>query len=470
MATDLPGSPAFADLDARLRALAQDVPGTLVLGYSGGLDSTVLLHALVRAGLAARVLAVHVQHGLQAAADDWCQHCADTAQQLGVAFHSIHLAVPHGPNLEARARDARRAHLLALTPADGALLLAHHADDQAETFLLRLLRGSGPSGLAAMAADSEFAGRRLLRPLLPWRREALADLAARWQLQWVEDPTNAATEADRNFLRHAILPRLAERWPAVVGTLNRDAQLQAEAATLQMSLAEADLVALALPSGPGSVAEGAISLSGLAALPAARQRNLLYGWLRRKGLQAPPRKVLQRVLDEVATALPDRMPEVRWEQGVFCRYRDGLYLLPLAALTPLEGEVVLPLADGARCTLGPLTVTVRAGVFSDVPSDAPSDAFTDELWLPQRLTEVIVGPAAPGARLLLGGLHRDVREGWRAAGIAPWVRRRLPVFRESGTAALLAVAGLGVADGHRPSPGESAWALRWHASETDSRL
>ncbi|MCH8543621.1 MAG: tRNA lysidine(34) synthetase TilS [Alcanivorax sp.] len=453
-----------ASLDAHLRALAQVVPGTLVLGYSGGLDSTVLLHALVRAGLGPRLQVVHVQHGLQAAADDWCRHCADTARHLGVAFRSVHPTVLPGANLEARARDARRAQLLALTPEDGALLLAHHADDQAETLLLRLLRGSGPAGLAAMAADSVFAGRRLLRPLLPWRRAALAELAAHWQLDWVEDPTNAATDADRNFLRHEILPRLAGRWPAVVPTLNRNAQLQAEAATLQASLATADIAMLRLPGAVGGMPdEGntAISLTGLAALPAARQRNLLYGWLRQKGLQAPPRKVLQRVLDELATALPDRMPEVHWEQGVFCRYRDGLYLLSRAALTPLAGEVLLPLEDGAQRVLGPLTVTVRAG-----------QATTEGVWLPRRLTQVTVGAAPPGARLRQGGLHRDVRECWRAAGIAPWLRRRLPVFSESGAGpdALLAVAALGMADDSRPAPGEPAWAVCWTLSETDSRL
>ena len=464
MSDDMTRNPGPADIGAglvaHLHALIHDVPGTLVLGYSGGLDSTLLLHALVRAGLASRLRAVHVQHGLQAAADGWCQHCASSARHLGVAFYSAHPAVSPGPNLEARARDARRAALLTETPEDGALLLAHHADDQAETLLLRLMRGSGPAGLAAMAADSVFAGRRLLRPLLPWSRQALAELAAHWQLTWVEDPTNAATDADRNFLRHEILPRLAERWPAVVPTLNRNAQLQAESATLQASLAAADLALLSVPGRPDE-ADDAISLSAFAALPEARQRNLLYGWLRQKGLQAPPRKVLQRVLDEVATALPDRMPEVRWEQGVFCRYRDGLYLLPLAALTPLTGEVVLPLEEGAQRTLGPLTVTVRAG-----------QADAEGMWLPRHLTQVMVGAAPPGARLLLGGLHRDVREGWRAAGIAPWLRRRLPVFSEPGAGArvLWAVAALGMADDCRPAPGEQAWRVRWALSETDSRL
>src|SRR5690606_22084226 len=287
---------------------------------------------------------------------------------------------------------------------------------QAETLLLRLLRGSGPAGLAAMAPRMQYAGRTLIRPLLHWRRAELAALAAAWSLHWVEDPTNAELDAHRNFLRHDILPRLASRWPAVVDTLARDAQLQSEAAGLMAELAQADFDALAQP-------DGALGLRGVAGLSPARRRNLLYGWLRAQGLQAPPLKVLNRVLDELLTAGEDRQPEVTWEHGVFRRHRDGLYLLAPAAVVPLAGETPLPLEDGGGCRLGPLRVSVRAGA-----AGAAGAAGERDWYLPRTVTAVTVCAAPPGARLRQGGMARDVRELWRAAGVPPWQRARLPVL------------------------------------------
>lgn len=445
MARDLP-----TDLTADLRTRLAGVHGRLVLGFSGGLDSTVLLAALVRAGFGDRVLAVHVAHGLQAEAEGWAAHCAGVAGDLGVACQSVPLGLAPGSNLEARAREARRTALLALTGEADALLLAHHADDQAETLLLRLLRGSGPAGLAAMAPHRQYAGRTLIRPLLDWRRAELAALAQAWGLHWVEDPTNAELDANRNFLRHDILPRLAQRWPAAAETLARGAQLQGEAAELMAELAQGDHDALVQ-------ADGALSLSGFASLSPARRRNLLYGWLRAQGLQPPPLKVLNRVLDELLTAGEDRQPQVAWDDGVFRRHRDGLYLLGPAALAPLSGEAQLRLEEGGSCRLGPLQVSVQAGV-----------ANGGDWCLPRSLSEVTVCAAPRGARLRQGGMARDVRELWRAAGIPPWQRARLPVLCQAGE--LLAAARIGMADQARMAPDEPAWVLHWQLDGGHSGL
>ena len=427
------------------------MPGRLVLGFSGGLDSSLLLAALVRAGFAARLDAVHVAHGLQPAAQAWGEHCAAIAAAQGVRFSVAHLSLSPGANLEARARDARRAALVDATPADGALLLAHHADDQAETVLLRLLRGAGPAGLAAMAPRSIFENRLLLRPLLDTPRATLAALAREWGLVWVEDPTNTDVTPDRNFLRHQVLPALTGRWPGLVATLGRDARLQAEAAALQADIAATDCDALLR-------ADGSLSLRGLAALSRVRQRNLLYGWLRATGRRAPAEKVLQRVLDELAGAGQDRLPEVAWPEGVFCRYRDGLYLLGPDARMPLTETIELPLADGISRRLGPGTVTVARGQADDVAA----------VWLPLALQRVWLGPAPQGARILRGGLHRDLRELWRVAGVPPWRRRQLPVVLGEGPGddrpVLLAAAGIGTADPVRPAPGAPAWRLDWTLS------
>lgn len=437
-----------------LKAQLAAVPGPLVLGFSGGLDSSVLFSALVRGGFRHRLTAVHVQHGLQAMAESWAEHCRAVAAAAGVPFDVVHLELAAGPDLEQRARLARRAALLAAATPDGALLLAQHADDQAETLLLRLLRGAGPAGLAAMRTASRYRKRLVLRPLLPWRRPQLAALAQHWGLTWVEDPTNAEIEADRNYLRHEILPRLAQRWPAVVEVFGRNTAVQHETAQLLAELAAEDRAALGLP-------DGAISLSGLQRLGPARQRNLLYGWVRARGWQAPPRQLLQRVLDELICAAPDRQPRVEWPEGAFCRHRDGLYLLPHAALQPLTGAVPLLLADGAVTTLGPLTVTVRR-----LAAGEPAGA---EQWvLPVDVSAVTVSAAPAGARIRSGGLSREVRESWRAAGVPPWLRARWPVLLDGDE--LLAAAQLGCADGYQRAPGAPGWAVAWHFQGADSAL
>lgn len=436
-----------------LKAQLAAAPGPLVLGFSGGLDSSVLFAALVRGGFGARLKAVHIQHGLQTVAESWAGHCRAIAAAAGVPFEVVHLNLAAGPNLEQRARAARRAALLKAAAPDGALLLAQHADDQAETLMLRLLRGAGPAGLAAMRNLSRYEQRLVLRPLLRWRRPRLAKLARHWGLAWVEDPTNAETEADRNYLRHEIMPRLAQRWPAVVEVFGRNTTVQHEMAELAAEMAAEDRTRLSMP-------DGAVSLAGLRQLGPARQRNLLYGWVRARGWQAPPRHVLQRVLDELAPAAPDRQPRVAWPAGVFARHRDGLYLLPHCALTPLVGATPLVLAHGATTTLGPLTLTVRRlAAGEQVPAQwvLPADAAT-----------VTVSAAPPGARMRLGGLSRDVREAWRAAGVPPWLRARWPVLCAGDQ--VLAAAELGCADGYQRLLEAPGWAVTWRLQDTLSAL
>ena len=417
------------------RLLGPDT-GRLVLGFSGGLDSSVLLHALCRAGLAGRVLAVHVQHGLHPQAETWCEHCAGVARSLGVAFVVERLTLAPGGNLEARARDARRAALLRhVDPAD-TLLLAHHRQDQVETLLLRLLRGAGARGLSAMAAEQHWQGRRLCRPLLAWDRSTLAQLARDWGLAWISDPANASLQFDRNYLRHRVWPVLDERWPQASERLHTSAAVLAEQAGLLDELANEDY-----RHCDGSADGCSLSLTGWLALSPARRRNLLHGWLRSRQIRPPTAATLARVEQELASAAADRVPRVDWSEGAFCRYRERLWLLRPAALRPLSGE------------------QVWAAPFQDLHwqglrlSRQTQGALR---WrhLPETL---VVRPARGGERLLWHGLHRQVSELWRVAGVPPWQRRRLPLFYAADE--LVAVAGIGVADPWRASPDDAGLSL-----------
>lgn len=429
-------------------------PAPRVLGFSGGLDSSVLLQGLVKAGLTDGLRVVHVHHGQQASAEDWARHCEQQVQALGVRFQLARIAVMSGPDLENRLRDARREALISLLPRGGTLLLAHHADDQAETLLLRLVRGAGPRGLGGMAALSGWQGRILARPLLDWSREDLAALARAWQLTWIEDPANQSLTQDRNFLRHRIIPDLRERWPAIIAVLDRTAEIQREAADLLDEVSDADLARLR--TGPCSV-----SLGGFRALSKARRGNLLYGWLRQRGMQAPARRVLDRVEQELLTARSDSQPQVAWPQGIFCRFRDDLYLLTPSDRTPLPDAVSVVLSEGLSLDAGHLRVEVRQTEFPDCH---PSNLI--RVTVPHGVRALTLGVVRPGERILFNGMHRQLSELWRDGGMPPWERQRQPVLRHDDI--VVAAAGIGVADHWRPSTGSGdCWCLCIRARRDD---
>ena len=317
---------------ALLRQHAEACAGRIVVGYSGGLDSTVLLSALARAGLAEKVLAVHVNHGLSENADAWQGHCQRICKKLGVQFIAVKAELFARDNLEARARDARRRLLIEQVGAHDQLWLAHHQNDQAETLLLRLLRGAGTRGLAGMAPLRQWQGITLLRPLLHVSRASLEQLAELWQLDWVEDDSNQSERFNRNYLRHSVLPLLTARWPATTQRFAAASERLSDDAELLNYLADEDFAAC-------GGREETLLISAFQRLTAARQRNLLRGWLSRADVQPPSAPVLQRVLDEVLLAQADREPRVEWPGGVFTRFRDHLYLLPDGALDPVKQPV-----------------------------------------------------------------------------------------------------------------------------------
>lgn len=303
--------------------------GQLWLGFSGGLDSTVLLHLLDKAGISFQAL--HIHHGLSAEADQWQSHCAQQAQWLGVPFQTRNVQVDAGSGgVEQGARIARyHAFEQVMAPGDQ-ILLAHHGDDQAETFLLRLLRGAGALGLAAMEQWRTLGqNKSLLRPLLGVTRQELEAYAHAQSIDWVEDGSNTDIALDRNYLRSQVVPSLAARWPFVdrvaqaVGNLRETAQLLSE-------------LAVEDSQGAGLRAERfgeSIGLAAFHALSLARQKNLLRSWAGTCGGQAPEASQLAQALEQTRAA-EDAQPQVALGELVLRRYRDRLYLTP--QLQPLN--------------------------------------------------------------------------------------------------------------------------------------
>ena len=230
----------------------------LLVAFSGGLDSTVLLHQLVllrEQDPSLTLRAVHVHHGLSAHADDWVAHCRQICQQWQVPLVVHHVTLARGGlGVEAHARAARYQAFQDTLNAGEVLVTAQHQDDQCETLLLALKRGSGPTGLSAMAPSSAFAGSRLLRPLLNETRESLRQWALAHQLSWIEDESNQDDTYDRNFLRLRVIPVLRERWPHFSEAVARSASLCAEQEQLLDEMLAAELASLVAEDGSLAIA------------------------------------------------------------------------------------------------------------------------------------------------------------------------------------------------------------------------
>lgn len=415
------------------------------VAYSGGLDSTVLLHLL--AHLARRealppLSAIHVHHGLQAAADAWPAHCHKVCGELGIPLRVLRVKVDSGPSLERAARDARYAAFTSQMAAGDVLFSAQHRDDQAETLLFRLLRGAGVRGLTGMPASRVLGPGTLVRPLLQLSRAELEAYGRAEGLCWVEDPSNADTSLARNFLRRDILPALQSRWPRAAESMARSAAHLAEADALLGELAQGDLRDarrcdefpwLPLPS---------LDMHALSALSPARQRNALRHWL------AP------------LTPLPDSDHWVGWED-----LRDAAVdAKPVWRLA--NGE--LHRADGRLWWL--------AGDWLAAPASSP--AWTDPrqpLELPGNGRLELLG-APPGGRLEVryrqggevlevpGRGHRDLKRLFNEARLPAFVRGRLPLLVIDGR--LSALANLPGLDGSR----QDSWRLRWTPPTNDQGL
>ena len=291
------------------------------VAYSGGCDSHALLHSLaeLRSEIPAEIKAIHINHGLSPLANAWEDHCRKICSALSIPYLAISVnAKAKDTSPEEAARHARYAEWKALLNKGEVILLAHHQDDQAETVLIQLLRGSGVKGLAAMPEKQNFSLGLLCRPLLGFSREEIVSYAIENNLNWIDDPSNFDTDFDRNFLRHDIVPLLETRWPSVKKILSRTASHQADANQL--------LTELAFQDWHHVHTDNQIKITELLKLSHQRQRNVLRYWI---GdiceLLLPSTVQLQRVLDEVLTASEDANPEVIWRGGEVRRYQGMLY-------------------------------------------------------------------------------------------------------------------------------------------------
>lgn len=432
-------SAAWLDLIARQLAGCRRV----LVAYSGGLDSSVLLHLLHQ--LAQRdtdiaVRAAYVHHGLSPRADSWAQHCQQVCAQWHIPCAVLPVAVEgRDGGIEAAARAARYQALQGHLLADETLLTAQHLDDQCETFLLALKRGSGPAGLSAMAAQARLGQHRLLRPLLTLSRAQLEAYAHHHRLQWVDDESNQDDRYDRNFLRLQVLPLLKQRWPHFPDAVARSAQLCAEQEALLDALLQPSLRA-------GCNDEGALAIAALTPLSEPHRFALLRRWLAEQGVAMPSREQLLRLWQDVALCRQDAEPLLQLGPVQIRRFRQRLYCV--VARECVAGEIL------------------------------PWQPERDALTLPQGLGTVALMPHGMRVRRphadeqvsvrfgLHGKLHivgrsggRSAKKLWQEFGVPPWRREQIPILFYNDRP-IAAVGVFVTREGDAPHDA-AVWHLEW---------
>ncbi|HET8710904.1 MAG TPA: tRNA lysidine(34) synthetase TilS, partial [Spongiibacteraceae bacterium] len=411
------------------------------IAYSGGVDSHVLLHLLVQLRKQQKIpalTAIHINHQLNPKAHEWVVHCRGVCADLDVEFIAEAVSIEnHGDGIEAAARKARYAVFEKLVGENELLLQAHHRDDQIETLMLRLLRGSGVAGLAAIPGQRELGAGQLLRPLLNYSRADVLAYAEKKQLQWIEDDSNQSDRFDRNFLRLNVLPVVEQRWPSYRHTLARVVMQADESTQLLDDLAHLDAVdAIAI--------DGTLSLAACERLSEARQSNLLRFWLQQKKLPQPSREQLRQVL-AMARARIDAQPCVTWPGVEVHRFRDMLYALPPLPPVPAEPiDVAWDLSQPLNIEgLGTLTATSVVG--SGLRAD-----------LHYRVRNRLGGERCKPS----GRAHsQTVKKLLQEYAVPPWLRDCLPIIYCGDEIA--AVADLWVCEGFASTAVDAGWRVDW---------
>jgi tRNA(Ile)-lysidine synthase len=385
----------------------------IYLAYSGGIDSHVLLHLCASdEQFKNKITAVYVDHGLQKEAEGWGKHCEQVCDDLNVKFLSLKTnaqAAP-GESPEEAARNARYLSLKPLLSKGDVLLLAQHAEDQLETVLLQLFRGSGIKGLSGMPASMSFGEGVLMRPLLDIPKAAIIEYAQSHNLKWVEDPSNQRSSFDRNFLRNDIIPQLKQRWPSIDHTVSRSARHCADAQSL------IDLQADDLLNAVFNAADESLNIGLLFSYALPEQKLVIRQWFKNLGLKMPSLDIVQQILLQVAQARKDANPVVLTQGYNIRRYRNHLFCLKPQKIN-LNDEFVWPKQDRQIKISDEVTYKIQES----------SNGIAFDVWQRARVT---VKFRSGGETLQLPGRqsHQTLKNLLQEVGIPPWEREVMPLF------------------------------------------
>ena len=404
---------------------------SVIVAYSGGLDSTVLLHLLSHSNIKDQLTAIHINHGLMPDAEKWASHCQQTCQDLHVPIHVERVQInnqhPQGP--EAAAREARYGALLKHATTETVFLTAHHRDDQAETMLLQLFRGAGPAGLAAMPMVSAFANARLVRPLLDITRQEIQDYACKEKLDWIEDQSNQDKNYSRNYLRHEVMPVIRQHWPAISQQLARGSSHQAEATELLKKLARQDLVACRaiIKESPDN---NLLDLEKVLRLDTLNLKNMLRYFINIKGIPMPGNKQLNHIVNEIGRPSLSGQKQVSWHGGELRIYRRQLSISrPFQVFDP-KTRLTWDLWDSLNKenSSGLIKQLVLPGSGLALSADKVAGSGLSVTRLQQGPVTVRFRQGGESCLLPGRGHHHKLKKLFQEAGIPPWERSRLPLI------------------------------------------
>ena len=397
-------------VDSALTALPA---GSLTVAFSGGVDSSVLLQLLSRSPCARDrgLRAVHVDHGLHPRSGDWAAHCAQTSHRLDVPLQIVRTTAEHARGLgpEAAARKARYSAFESVLGENEILAFAHHRDDQTETVMLKLLRGAGPQGLAAMRSLRRLGKAWAWRPLLDVPRDDLQRYAKQVDLEWIDDPSNEDTQIERNFLRHDVLPCLRRRWPKA------DASISQSANWIRAASDFIDAEASGALASVQGLDPATLHFRPWLDLPDALRDPVLRLWLRDLNLAQPNQHQVGELERQLETASEDKLPCIRWPGAELRRYRELLYAMSTLKMPDTGWETHW---DGQALILPAQTGTL---LLESVSAQSGPLKAADQLIVHFRR-------GGERLRLAVGGHHRDLRDLFQEAGIPPWQRGRIPML------------------------------------------
>jgi tRNA(Ile)-lysidine synthase len=448
-------------IESALLSAINNYPQTpLIIAYSGGVDSQVLLHALAELKhakkISNRITVCHINHGLSANANTWQAFAEKECIKLKLTFVACEVNVKQKAqhSLEALARDARYQALYSLYDEQSLIITGHHRDDQTETFLLALKRGSGLKGLSAMASKINQGKDIILRPLLNVSRAEIVHLANQQQLKWVEDESNSDTRFDRNFIRQTIMPLLSERWPSITQTINRSSRHCLEGQLLLNELAEQDLA-------ESQLNDQSLSVSELSKLSVARFNNLVRFFLTQHHYLMPSTEQLAQVYQQLF-ASTDKNPAIKVGDNYLRRYKDALYLTAdFKNVSDWQTNVYFDKKqDKASGNVIELPDALGKLTFVNTQT-AESANSCQQITLPAQGQKVTVHYCHNNPRCLPDYRHhsRSLKKVLQELNIPPWERNRIPFIYFDDV--LVAVVGYFVCQEFIPNKNTPCFQVTW---------
>ena len=420
----------------------------ILVGFSGGVDSSVLLHALVASVKSKHITAIHINHGLSKNADLWEIHARRFCEDLGLDFVGTSVSVvSDGSGLENAARTARYEVYESLLQEAGILLLGHHMDDQVETMLYRLMRGAGHKGMSGIPLKRSIGQGYLVRPLLQMARKDLEIYANDFDIDYIEDESNLKEDFDRNYLRKTIIPSIENRWPGYRKRFIEMARISDESDTLLESLAEEDIAKL---DQREERAGWSLCLQLFKELDLVRQNNILRYWGTMNGMAALNRTVISEILSTIINSRIDSSPQICVGKAQFRRYSNRLYLLDANRMS--ECSVGECLTDSWK-----LSESCDLGVKSKLFSTA---SIGEGLrLLPNDVVKVAYRRGGERCQPVGRSHSTSLKKCLHEFGLEPWWRDTVPLIFKDGH--LIAVADLWVCEGWQVSDGEDGIKIQW---------